>query len=153
MIDISAPIRGTRVRRRLAGVAMLVLSPLAAQAATPVTVTAAWFRYLLPQIPAGGYMTLHNPGPRPATLTNAASPACGMMMLHRSVNRNGTDMMLPVDHISIPPGGTLRFAPGGYHLMCMAPVMKPGDTVTVTLHFTGDAPVTVPFAVRSATGK
>jgi copper(I)-binding protein len=49
----------------------------------------------------------------------------------------------------------LKFAPGGYHLMCMQPSadIKPGKTVSVTLTFANGSSVTAPFAVRSASGQ
>jgi periplasmic copper chaperone A len=49
----------------------------------------------------------------------------------------------------------VRFAPGGYHLMCMQPAaaMRPGKTVAVTLDFAGGETLSAPFPVRNATGK
>ena len=59
-----------------------------------------------------------------------------------------------VHSVTVPAHGSVAFAPGGYHLMCMAPsdAMKPGASVPVTLKFaTGD--VTIDFAVKGATGE
>jgi copper(I)-binding protein len=129
----------------LLGLALLLPWPAAAEGA--VTVDGAWFRYLLPQVPAGGYMTLHNGGDRPAVLTAAASPACGTMMLHRSESSGGTERMVMVETVTVPAGGVLAFAPGGYHLMCMQPRMKPGHSVPVTLTFAGGQKESVSFRV------
>ena len=118
------------------------LSPIGA-----VTVDGAWFRYLLPQVPAGGYMTLHNGGDQTAVLTSAASPACGTMMLHRTESSGGTERMVMVKSVAVPAGGKLAFAPGGYHLMCMQPRMKAGDSVPVTLAFEDGRKVTASFRV------
>ena len=56
--------------------------------------------------------------------------------------------------VTVPPGGAVTFAPGGYHLMCMEPSaeIKPGSTASVTLTFANGSSVTAPFAVRSASG-
>ena len=42
-------------------------------------------------------------------------------MLHQSKEENGVEKMLPVKSVPVPAHGTLSFAPGGYHLMCMQP--------------------------------
>jgi copper(I)-binding protein len=115
---------------------LLCLSPVSAFAAAPgVTVRQPWMRYLLPSLPAAGYMVLQNAGDSAAVLTGAASPACGMLMLHQSQDDSGMAMMMDVQTVPIPAHGSVSFAPGGYHLMCMQPRMKIGDKVPVTLRF------------------
>ena len=127
---------------------------LPADAAT-LSVTDAWFRALPPSVPSGGYFTLRNDGAGPVTLTGAQSPACGMLMLHKSENMGGMSSMADVANIDVAAGGALSFAPGGYHLMCMdaKPMLKPGGHVPVTLLFKDGANLTVSFAVRGAMGK
>ena len=133
---------------------LLALLPLAAQAASPtVTVTKPWIRYLLPSLPAAGYMTLSNSGNTDAVLTGAASPACGMLMLHKSQDDSGMAMMMDVRTITVPANGSVTFAPGGYHLMCMQAKMKIGATVPVTLSLSDSSTVTASFAVRDAKGQ
>ena len=124
-----------------------------ASAAPPVTVSQPWFRYVVAQVPAGGYMTLRNASRDPAVLTGASSPACGMLMLHRSETKGGADRMAPVKSVAVPPGGALSFAPGGYHLMCMQPRMKPGQSVDVTLTFQGGQTISAAFPVFGPAGK
>jgi periplasmic copper chaperone A len=115
---------------------LLAMLPIAGQAAGPaVTVTKPWMRYLLPSLPAAGYMTLRNSGNTDAVLTAAASPGCGMLMLHKSQDDSGMAMMMELQTITIPANGSVTFAPGGYHLMCMQPKMKIGDQLPVTLSF------------------
>lgn len=120
---------------------------------SPITVSNPWFRFLLPTLPAGGYMTLRNPSGQPAVLTAAHSDACGMMMLHKSVSQNGQAKMVGVNNIIIPAHGSFAFTPGAYHVMCMQPTMKPGQSVAVTLEFAHLAPLTVEFKVYGATGR
>ena len=112
-----------------------VSSPMAWAATSSVTVEKPWIRYLLPNIPAAGYMMLQNTGDNAAVLTAAASPACGMLMLHESQDDSGMAMMMDVPSVTIPAHGSISFAPGGFHLMCMQPRMKVGDNVPVTLSF------------------
>jgi copper(I)-binding protein len=124
-------------------------------AAENIAVTDAWIRALPADLPSGGYFTLHNGGPKPLTLTGASSPGCGMLMLHKSENMGGMSSMQHVAEVDVPAGGTIKFAPGGYHLMCMdtKPVIKPGGAVPVILTFKDGSNLTVKFAVRNAAGK
>jgi hypothetical protein len=139
----------------------LLLSVIAALLlATPalaanMTVSGGWFRALPANLPAGGYFTLHNGGVVPISLIGAASPACGMLMLHESVSMNGMSSMESIESIPVPPGTDVTFAPGGYHLMCMKPTaaMKPGGSVPVTLQFADGSKVTSNFAVKNAKGQ
>jgi len=119
-----------------------------------VTISDGWFRALPAGLPAGGYFKLHNGTEKPILLTSAASPACGMLMLHRSTHTSGMEHMMPAGDLEVAAGGTLVFAPGGYHLMCMEPTpdMAPGAIVIVTLAFAGGDAVTGDFAVRGASG-
>ncbi len=136
------------------GALLLTVTICGAQAAA-VTVSDAWFRALPPSVPSGGYFTLHNGGGKPVTLTGAQSPACGMLMLHKSENHGGMGAMVHVSDVDVPPGGTVQFAPGGYHLMCMdsKPLLKIGTGVPVTLSFADGTALTARFQVRGAAGK
>lgn len=78
-----------------------------------------------------------------------------MLMLHKSSDMNGMSSMSDVASVPVPTGGTLQFAPGGYHLMCTNPTsaMKPGASVSVTLDFADGTKATLPFAVKNAAGR
>jgi periplasmic copper chaperone A len=133
----------------------------AATAGTPppmsghIMIAHAWFRFLPAHLPAGGYFDLRNVGQWPITLTSADSAACGMLMLHKSEQKNGVDSMSDVTSIDIPAGSVLRFAPGGYHLMCMdpGPTLKPGSSVSVRLTFSDGSVATMRVPVKTATGQ
>ncbi len=132
-----------------------MLTVTASTAAAPVIVSDGWLRALPASVPSGGYFTARNTGDRPVTLTGAESPACGMVMLHKSENQGGMSGMSDMAQVVIPAGGEVKFAPGGYHLMCMntKPVLRPGAQVPVTLRFADGSEVTAQFTVRNAAGK
>jgi len=136
----------------LSAIALLIAAPAFA---ADVTISDAWFRALPAKLPAAGYFTLRNGGADTVTLTGASSPACAVLMLHKSDEMNGMVGMSDVESIPVAAGDTLTFAPGGYHLMCMNPTvaMKPGGKVPVTLQFAGGAKMTVDFTVRDAKGR
>lgn len=146
---------GRMMRSSILGAGLCATLAAPAFAAAPAVVSDAWFRALPSDLPAGGYFTLRNTGSATLTLIGAASPACGMLMLHKSDESGGMSRMQDVSALEVPPAGAVQFAPGGYHLMCMNPTaaMKPGATVTVTFSFKGGSTLMADFAVRDAAGK
>jgi hypothetical protein len=123
--------------------------------AAQVAISDAWIRALPAPSPSGGYFTMKNTGKTDATLTGAKSPACGMLMLHQSKETGGMSSMEDVTSVPVPAGGEVRFAPGGFHLMCMDPTtaIKPGGSVTVTFMFADKSEASANFAVKNAQGK
>lgn len=157
-----SPAAGPGVRRRslrtrsFAG----LLAALACATALPADAAGLslhdpWMRLVIPSRPAAGYFTLSNDTGKVQVLTGAAAPACGSLMLHRSLSENGMERMAMVKSVTIPAHGHVTFAPGGYHLMCLAPsaAVTPGRSVSVTLHFADGSALTAAFPVRGATGR
>jgi periplasmic copper chaperone A len=140
------------VKRLFESLILLLTLGGAAQAA-PVAITNGWFRFLPAGLPAGGYFTAHNSGKADLSITGAVSPACAMLMLHKSSDAGGMTGMDMVDKVALPAGGTATFAPGGFHLMCDHPRMKPGADVPVRLQLSDGSTVTTFFAVKDARGK
>ncbi len=139
------------------GLAVLVAAPLpcAAAAANALSVSDPWLRTIIPSRPAAAYFTLSNMTGKAQSLVGAASPACGMLMLHRSVNVNGVEKMVMQKSVPVPAHGKVTFAPGGYHLMCMSPSkdVMVGHSVPITLKFGDGTSLTTNFPVHGATGK
>jgi copper(I)-binding protein len=139
----------------LIGTAMLAFGATAfaaAPASVPAQVQHAWIRWLPAGLPAAGYAVIRNLGDGTLRLTGAGSPDYGMVMLHHSRLARGDSTMERVDHLDIPAHGSVKLAPGGYHLMlshARRPV-KPGDTVQVTLEFAGGATLQADFSVLPA---
>ena len=141
--------------KRLSLIAVLVMAGTGVAQAAPFQITDGWFRALPGKLPAGGYFTAHNGTNNEISITGADSDACGMLMIHRSSNKGGMSGMDMVDKVSVPAGGTVRFAPGGYHLMCENPTakMKVGGKVAVSLKLSDGSSVTAGFVVKNAAGK
>jgi copper(I)-binding protein len=141
------------LKQSCAGVLLiaLVAAPAAWAAAPDVTVTQGRIQVLLPSRPAAGYFTLENRGNTPLVLSGASAPDCQSLMLHQSTTDGGVARMAMVTAVPVPPHGSVRFAPGGYHLMCMQPsgaLLTHTGSETVTLHFAGGDSVSVPFAIQ-----
>ena len=135
--------------------ALLALALTTHADAAGVTVSGGWIRALPSGLPAGGYFEMHNGAGKSVSLTAAASPACGMLMLHQSEDMGGMMKMEDVQRVDLAPGATVKFTPGGFHLMCMepTPAIKPGAHIPVTLQFSDGTSVTADFSVRGANGK
>lgn len=141
--------------RSVFAAALFALS-FAATAAAPapegVRVEHAWIRWLPANLPSAGYAVIVNDSDASLRLTGAHSADYGMVMLHRSMLANSDSRMEMVDHLDIPAHGSVKLAPGGYHLMLSQPVhaLKPGDKVAMTLEFAGGAELQADFPVRPA---
>jgi copper(I)-binding protein len=81
---------------------------------------------------AAGYLTLTNNTADPITITKVTSPQYGAVQMHESVVENGIAKMRPLDSVTVPPHGSVRFEPGARHLMLMRPT---GSQDGITLHF------------------
>ena len=141
----------------MSGVLLLALALTTPAFAAPkgVNIEQPWIRLIIKARPAAGYFTLRNNGDKPVQLTGASSSACGSVMLHQSKEVDGVEKMLPVKSLTVKPHGTVTFAPGGYHLMCMQPqpAMAIGKSVPMTLKFAGGDSITAQFPVKGPGGK
>ena len=135
--------------------ACFALGATASAAATGVTVEKPWMRFIIKARPAGGFFTLHNERSQQIKLVGASSNACGMVMLHQTKEIKGVEHMLPVKSVTVPAHGTVKFQPGGYHLMCMKPkdTMVVGHDVPVTLKFADGKTITTQFPVKGVGAK
>jgi copper(I)-binding protein len=109
------------------------------------SVTAASVR--LPAVtgrPAAGYFTF-NGGTAGDTLTSVASPLAKRIELHSNSMAGGVMRMDMLPAVKAGAGETVRFAPGGNHLMIfgLAATVKPGATLPLTFRFSSGAVVKV----------
>ena len=130
-----------------------LLATTVAASAAPLAITDGWFRSLPGKLPAAGYFTAQNTTSHDIAITGARSEGCGMLMLHQSQNTGGMSGMDMVDKVTVPAGGAVKFAPGGYHLMCTDAKLKIGGRMPVILTLSDGTAVAVTFQVRNAAGK
>jgi hypothetical protein len=128
-------------------------TPLAAQEfkAGDITIDQAWARATPKGAEVGGgYMVVHNNGATPDTLTGGTADFA-KVELHEMKTEGGVMKMGEMKNgLDIPAHGTIRFAPGGYHVMfthLTKPLAK-GDKVKATFTFAHAGPVAVEFPVE-----
>lgn len=101
-----------------------------------VDVKDAWIRGTVAgQKATGAYMDITSKVP--ARLVSVATPAAGMVQIHKMKMEGGVMKMFPVDAVELPANHMVKLAPGGFHLMLMAlkHPLKAGDRVPLNLTF------------------
>jgi len=123
----------------------------ASEASGGVSVADAWARS-----PMGGlgavYFVVTNDGTEADRLTAASAPDLDATVeVHETSMANGQAAMDPVDGVDVPPGGSVAFEPGGYHLMLtdLTSPLEVGSTITIVLTFEQAGDVEVQAEVRS----
>lgn len=121
-----------------------------------LTVSRAWVRLNpIPSRPAAAYFTVVNYGAQPDRLVGIGVPAGGRAHLHRSQRSpqgNGEIMqMLFIDSVTILPGATLEFSPGGFHAMLfdLAGPPEVGGLLRIALQFEKAGTVIVDAEIRA----
>ena len=111
----------------------------------------AWVRATPGVDVAAAYLTLHNGGTRPVVVKGVSSPAAGAAMIHETTLVNGQSTMRAHEPLTIGAGETVRFAPGGLHIMLhmLKRPLAPGDEVPLVLLLEDGASLTVMARVRA----
>jgi periplasmic copper chaperone A len=134
----------TSFARGIIGAALLaglLAAPARAQEVTAgdLVITQAWTRATPGGAKiGGGYVTIENKGSAPDRLIGGSADVAGKVEVHEMAMNNGVMTMRPLDQgLVIEPGKTVKFAPGGYHLMMfdLKSPLKQGDKVPLTLEF------------------
>lgn len=103
-----------------------------------------------------GYLTLVNVGSKPVKLVGVESPAARSVTLHQTSQVGGVSSMRPVTGgLTVAPGASVAFAPGGYHVMLMGltSAQAQGGKVPLTLVFEGGRKMRIDLSVESGAPK
>jgi copper(I)-binding protein len=117
-----------------------------------VTIDNAWSRATPKGADSGvAYFAIHNNGATPDRLTGG-SAEIGAVEIHEMKSEDGVMKMRELkDGLNVPAHATIRFTPGGYHLMFthLTKPLNKGDSLSATLTFEHAGPVTVTFPVEA----
>lgn len=116
-----------------------------------LTVSDAWARPAAAGANSAIYLTIHNDGPADE-LRAAQVEVAGMTQLHRSIiDDQGTVHMEQQPLVELPAGQTVRFEPGGLHIMMMEleHELEEDDNFSLQLTFQDHRPLTLTVPVRS----
>jgi copper(I)-binding protein len=99
---------------------------------------------------SGAHMILRNDDGADHALAAAHSDVAENVELHTHTMENGMMTMRKVDAVSLPAHQTVRFEPGGLHIMLigLTRTIKAGDTVDISLEFEDGSRKDVSFSVH-----
>jgi copper(I)-binding protein len=135
-----------------AAAALALLAVAGAAAQTPALSAAdAWIRATPGSDVAAVYLTLHNSSAQPVEVIEVRTPLAAQAMIHETTVSNGQSTMRAHQPLRIAGGATVRFAPGGLHIMLhgLTRPLRPGDAVPLSLQLAGGATVAVTAHVRA----
>ena len=122
----------------------------AAEPAMALVAKDAWVRVTPGSDVAAVYLSLHNTGLRPIIVIGVQSPVASQSMMHETSLVKGQSQMRMRDKIVVAPGQTVRFAPGGLHIM-LSGVKQPapaGQSVPLVLLLADGGQVSLAAVVK-----
>jgi copper(I)-binding protein len=94
------------------------------------------------------YLTLTNNTTQAITITRVASPNFESVEMHESVLEDGMARMYLLEDVTILAGASIRFEPGGKHLMLLRPTGTI-DSVVLEFHASEAVVLTVNVALAN----
>lgn len=136
---------------RVPGVLLLILFTSIAAAADTISVKDGWVRAMPPVARnSAGYLDIRNEGARDDVLLAARVQGARVTEMHEMVQEGGAMSMKRRPEIVVRAGATVRFSPGGLHLM-LIDLQKPlqlGQRLDAVLQFRDAGEVRVVLDVR-----
>jgi len=138
-----------RLIEGLAGIALLLTSAAVAQPPSLIAED-AWVRATPGADSAAAYLTLRNVTSSPVTVTSVESPIAAHAMIHETSTQGGLSRMRAREALTIAPRSTVRFAPGGLHVMLhdLKQPLTVGEQVPLIITLSGGSTLQVTAAVR-----
>ena len=132
---------------------LLLCASVAMSQAQPLTASDAWVRAVPGSDIAAAYLSLSNSGPAPMTIIGVSSPAAASAMIHETSAQEGQSRMRPRAQLIVPAGQTIRFEPGGLHIMLheLKQPVQPGQSVGLIFQLAGGGTLQVAAVVRPLT--
>ncbi len=121
----------------------------------PLYVDQAWIQLNAnPSAPAAGYFVIHG-GEQPVRLLRVTSDGAMQINMHQTVTADGMTTMEAVDSVDVPAKGTVRFEPGGRHLMISGinPAYLEQGKLTLTMLFSNSDRLIVDAQIKGAIAK
>jgi len=130
---------------------LMMLAACSAWAQSPALVVRdAWTRQTPGSDVAAVYLTLQNPTKQPVTVVGIESSAASHAMIHESKTEGGISKMRAHEQLVIAPGETVKFEPGGLHVMLhgLTQPLAVGQSLPLVLQLADGAKISVAVVVR-----
>jgi copper(I)-binding protein len=130
---------------------LMMLAACSALAESPALVVRdAWIRQTPGSDVAAVYLTLQNPTKQPITVVGIESPAATHAMIHETKTEGGISKMRAHEQLVIAPGETVKFEPGGLHVMLhgLTQPLAVGQSVPLVLQLADGTRISAAAVVR-----
>ncbi len=99
---------------------------------------------------AAAYLTLHNQGPVPLTVSRVSSTHFAKVEIHESQVVDDVIRMRRLDSVTIDVGESVKFESGGKHLMLIDPkeCLDVGDSITLQFDYDNEGMLIVSAPLR-----
>jgi hypothetical protein len=96
------------------------------------------------------YLIVRNPTTKPITIVGVESSVANHAMIHESKTVDGQSRMRAHEQLAVAPGQTVKFEPGGLHVMLhgLTRLVPVGQTVPFVLLLADGGKVQVAAVVR-----
>lgn len=140
--------RHLKLTQALAALVLLASAAVAQQ--PPLVVQNAWIRTTPGTDIAAAYLTLRNVSATAVTITGVESPIASHAMIHETTTQDGQSRMRPHEQLVVAPGATVKFQPGGLHIMLhnLKQPLAVGQTVPLVITLAGSPALQVTATVR-----
>jgi periplasmic copper chaperone A len=135
--------------RLYAALMALVACSLMAEAPALIVLD-AWTRQVPGSDVAAAYLTLRNPTTKPITIVGIESSLAEHAMIHETKTVGGQSQMRPHEQLVVAAGQTVKFEPGGLHVMLhgLTRPVAVGQSVPLVLLLADGGKVQVAAVVR-----
>jgi copper(I)-binding protein len=133
---------------------LMMLAACSAWAQSPALVVRdAWTRQTPGSDVAAVYLTLQNPTKQPITVTGIESSVASGAMIHETKTEGGISKMRAHEQLVIAPGETVKFEPGGLHVMLhgLKQPLAVGQSVPLVIQLADGARISAAAVVRPLT--
>jgi periplasmic copper chaperone A len=115
----------------------------------------AWTRQPPGTDVAAVYLTVRNPTSKPITIVGIESSVAGHAMIHETKTEGGQSRMRPHEQLVVAPGETVKFEPGGLHVMLhdMKQPVAVGQSIQLVLVLADGSRIPVSAVVRPLTAQ
>ena len=132
---------------------IFLLMPTVASSAGDLQFDDAWVRAMPPsQQGTAAYFSVTNRGIETLQIIGVSSDLSPRVEMHSSTLVDGMMRMQQIHSLSVAPGQTIDFTPGGKHLMLMEMerMPQPGEQVELCLHTEGNSSFCTTADVRKS---
>ena len=139
-----------RLKPSLAVMLIVAVTSLAPAAVADLDISNATIRQLIPgQDTTAGYFDAHNRSDADIELTRVYSEVARTIEVHKVIQDGDMVRMRRQPSVVIPAGATLRFQPGGWHLMLFGINHRLPASVPITFTTASGTNIEVPFNLTS----